>query len=209
MQALRISVALLALAAGIEAQVPNRAVGRGVPVGPGIANVPFVMFGTPGVPNSAGNLNGTLGWNWGGYYGSGSRFYPYLYYTGWAQQQQNLPQGPSYANPAAVQPIAAQPAPLQAPATGGTSAEWTDARTSFNGASVKVSTARQAVEELRARLAALGQSPRASLTAGVAAADAALRAAQDRMTAGNLEESLQEIQRANYLASQVLKEFGR
>jgi energy-coupling factor transporter ATP-binding protein EcfA2 len=120
-----------------------------------------------------------------------------------------VPTGPSYSNPGPIRAVGALPAPLQAPGQLNASEEWTDARVSFTAASAKVSSARLAVEELRARLESIGQSPRANLSTNTVAAEAALKLAQERMTAGNLEESLREIQRANYLAAQVLKEFGR
>ncbi|MEO8099472.1 MAG: hypothetical protein ABI811_17370 [Acidobacteriota bacterium] len=132
----------------------------------------------------------------------------YYYWTPQSQRTTDDP-GPSYANPGQVRAVGELPATLQAPERPGASAEWVDARSSFNAASAKVSSARRAVEELRARLEALGQSPRANVIANTANAEAALKLAQEYMTSGNLDESLREIQRANYIAAQVLKEFGR
>jgi hypothetical protein len=120
-----------------------------------------------------------------------------------------VPTGPSYENPGPVRAVGALPAPLQAPEQPNASEEWNDARLSFTAASAKVSSARLAVEELRARLESIGQSPRANLATGTTSAEASLKMAQERMAAGDLEGSLREIQRSNYLAAQVLKEFGR
>ncbi|MEP6963117.1 MAG: hypothetical protein ABI995_13640 [Acidobacteriota bacterium] len=132
----------------------------------------------------------------------------YYYWTPQSQVRQ-VPAGPSYANPAAVRAVGDLPAALVAPERPGASEEWADARSSFTAASAKVSSARRSVEELRARLESLGQSPRANIVSNMANAEAALKSAQDQMSAGNLGASLTEIQRANYIAAQVLKEFGR
>ncbi|MEO5922761.1 MAG: hypothetical protein ABIR70_02940 [Bryobacteraceae bacterium] len=173
----------------------------------GLGNVPLVMWGSGGnlsTPNSSGNLNG-----WGYWNSYATRLYPYYWGVGANATANNLPTGPSYANPAAVLAAKEVAAPLIAPDNGKSGAEWADARSSFASASAKVTQARTAVEDLRARLAAMGQGPRATLITNTATAEAAIKSAQSYIASGNLEETLREIQRANYLAAQVLKEFGR
>jgi hypothetical protein len=125
---------------------------------------------------------------------------PYVY-------PQQAPVG-TYANPDQVKPVTDLPPTLIAPETP-KSDEWADARTSFASASARVSTARRSVEELRARLAAMGQSPRANILTNMETAEAVLRSAQDAMTAGDLARSQTEIRRASDIAGIVLKEFGR
>jgi len=142
------------------------------------------------------------GWYWNSY-----ALRPFIYY-GNGTVTNSMP-SPSYANPAAVQPIGELPAPLRAPDKGKRGPEWAEVRSSFDAASAKVSEARRAVEELRARLRAIGQTPRAELTTRASTAEAALKTAQERIDEGDLEESTREIQRSNYIAGQVLKEFGR
>ena len=211
MRPLNTALAFLFLATGASAQVPGQRNSNINPVGMG--NIPLVMLGAGrngaatnmSTPNSAGNLNGN--WYWNSY---ANRVYPYYFMgLGANAAANNVPSGPSYANPGAVGPTAEIAAPLVAPANGKTGAEWADARSSFASASAKVTQARTAVEELRARLKALGQSPRASLITTTASAEAAIQSAQTFMAAGNLEETLREIQRSNALSAQVLKEFGR
>jgi hypothetical protein len=124
------------------------------------------------------------------------------------------PASPSFANPAPIRPPAEIPAPLEAPeipasVTAANRAEWADLQSSFDSASSKVTSARGAYEEMRARLESIGQSPRASLLTGVTNAESAIQLARQRMTAGSLEEARTEIRRADYIARQVLKEFGR
>jgi hypothetical protein len=88
-------------------------------------------------------------------------------------------------------------------------ADFGDLRARFASASAKVTSARQSVEEIRARLASIGQTPRAETLSRLTLAEAALSQAQARMAAGNLAEARDEIRRADYVAQQVLKEFGR
>lgn len=164
---------------------------RGLVQGPAGGQQPGFWLGT-GI--------GNLGMGWGGS--------SWWWQPNW-NQAPAAPAGPSYANPGAVRAVANLPPPLAAPEPAGAGTEWAEARTSFNAASARVSAARQAVEELRARLEAIGQSPRVNLLTGTASAEVALKTAQDAMAVGNLEATTREIQRANYLASQVLKEFGR
>jgi hypothetical protein len=158
-------------------------------------------------PYSQFRLNGgvgTSGFGWNT---------PFLY-SGWygayinGNQAAAAPASPSYANPAVVQPAAAQPAPLEPPPMPA-GAEAAELRSSFASASVSVSAARAALEDVRSRLAAIGQTPRANLAASVASAEAALKLAQQHMTAGALADARSEIQRSGYIARQVLKEFGR
>jgi hypothetical protein len=208
MRTLNIALALVSVVTGVLAQAPARLnTGR-----IGLGNVPLVMWGAGSMstPNSSGNLNasGLLngGWYWNSY---ATRMSPFYWGLGVNSVANNVPTGPSYANPAAVQAANEVAAPLTAPNNGKTGAEWADARSSFSSASAKVTQARTAVEELRARLKAMGQSPRAALITNTATAEAAIQSAQSFMAAGNLEETLREIQRSNYLAAQVLKEFGR
>ncbi len=210
MRTLKIALAVVSVAAGLQAQV--RAQPPSVRGGLGIANVPLVFFGAgmargniinPGQINSNQGLMNQQSWYWNSY-----AMRPYMYYWNGVSRQA-IPTSPSYENPGTVQPVGELPPQLTAPDNGKSGAEWADVRFSFTGASAKVSEARRSVEELRARLQALGQSPRANLVSGVSTAEAALKTAQERMTAGDLEESVREIQRSNYLAAQVLKEFGR
>jgi hypothetical protein len=237
MRVTRIAIAALVAVAGIEAQstLPFRGDAGQIP---NMSRIPSFVFGSPsagigvggfGVRNRAGigSMNGmNSGIYNGSYYGSTNSLSTsgYLlspgfgglngyYYWNPSMNNRATPQGPSYENPGAVRAIGEIPPALQAPTkpsgATGNEADWADARLSFAGASAKVSAARLAVEELRARLEAIGQSPRANLTSNTAAAEAALQSAQAAMAAGNLEESAREIQRSNYLAAQVLKEFGR
>jgi len=203
MRTLKIALAIVTAAAGIEAQIPVPQTQGGF----GIANIPLVYLGAGGRNNLPAGNQGLLDiqQSW---YGNSFGLRPYLYYWNGVSRAA-LPTSPSYANPGEVKPVGELPPQLVAPDNGKGGAEWADVRASFASASAKVSEARRSVEELRARLAALGQSPRSSMVSGVATAEAALKAAQERMTAGNLEESTREITRAAYLAAQILKEFGR
>ncbi len=202
----KITLALVLAASGAFAQAPGqRNIGRVGRVG--LGNVPLVMWGSGtslSTPNSSGNLNSS--WFGNSY---ATRMYPYYWGMGANAATNNVPAGPSYANPSAVQAANEVAAPLIAPDNGKSGTEWADARSSFASASAKVTQARTSVEELRARLQAMGQSPRATLITNTATAEAAIKSAQSLMASGNLDDSLREIQRANYLASQVLKEFGR
>lgn len=189
-------------------------------VGSAIANLPLFFFGglgrTGGIPGAGpvgGPLNGFgMGSSLRGFYGNNLN--PYLggglgwgYYPNpWVYPQQ-APVG-TYANPDVVKPVTDLPPTLIAPETPKSDA-WADARTSFASASSRVSTARRSVEELRARLAAMGQSPRANILTNIDTAEAVLRSAQDAMAAGDLERSQTEIRRASDIAGVVLKEFGR
>ncbi len=171
-----------------------------------MANLPLVFLG-PGV-----NAGGALGLNRGlmnqRWYGGFNNMQPYIYY--WNRYSSNpVPTSPSYANPGAIQPVGELPPPVTAPDNGKSGAEWMEARSSFAAASAKVSEAVRAVEELRARLQAIGQSPRAELTSRASTAQAALTTAKQRMEEGDLDETVREIQRSSYIAAQVLKEFGR
>ena len=173
--------------------------------------IPTFVFGAPlnpAGPRPVVTPRGLLAAPYGGQFGNLGWGGYYWWQPTW-NQPQAAPSGPSYANPGTVREVTHLPAPLVAPERPDASAEWAEARTSFNAASARVSAARQAVEELRARLEAIGQSPRANLLTGTASAESALKSAQAAMAAGQLEESTREIQRASYIAGQVLKEFGR
>lgn len=136
-----------------------------------------------------------------------------IWFTPYSIQQLNSgPTAPSFANPAPVKELGELPAPLATPARPSTvsdSAAWKDLQSRFSAASADVSAGRRSVEELRNRLAAIGQSPRAELDTRIALAETELALAQDEMTAGNLAEARSAMQRARALAQQVLKEFGR
>jgi hypothetical protein len=150
--------------------------------------------------NSAAALNPWLygSYLWGGY---------------WNRPADQIPASPSYSNPAAVQPaeqVAQLETPNKPPAIGqAQQSEWAEVESAFQSASISVVAVRQAVEDLRARLAAMGQAPRANLTTGAANAEAALKRAQQQMSAGALKEARAEIQRAGAMARQLLREFGR
>ncbi|MEI9813204.1 MAG: hypothetical protein WDO18_11360 [Acidobacteriota bacterium] len=155
-------------------------------------------YAYPGAYGYPGN-GYAFGANVGGWYG--------YYYWNQYMNRQTAPEG-TYENPSAVKPVGELAPALVAPTTPSTE-DWDDVRSSFTSASARVASARQAVEELRARLAAMGQSPRANLVSNTANAEATLKSAQELMTAGNLERSRTEIRRASDLAGVVLKEFGR
>lgn len=211
MRPVRIAIAVLITLAGMEGQAPNP---PGIP--PLLAPIPGTGVNRNfAIPFGVGVQNGAYFYQRSSYpraYSQSAGFNgltPYYYWWNSAAQNNNVPTGPSYANPGTVRTVGELPPALEAPKVGAGSPEWTEARTSFTAASAKVSSARRSVEELKARLEALGQSPRPSITTSLTSAEMALQLAQERMTAGNLEESMKEIQRANYLANQVLKEFGR
>jgi serine/threonine-protein kinase len=132
----------------------------------------------------------------------------------------NGPKGPNAPphTPARVDtPRATAPLPVRKPASQEAAAPVSAAdraallelQSTYDSALARVRMARGAYEELRARLEPIRQSPRASLLTGVTTAESAIERARQRMTEGALEDARVEVRRADYVARQVLKEFGR
>jgi hypothetical protein len=79
----------------------------------------------------------------------------------------------------------------------------------FESATMRVATARRAVQDHNNRLQAMGLPPDADLVSNITAAEAALKAAQEAMTARDLDATRDGIRRANILARSVLNILSR
>lgn len=102
-------------------------------------------------------------------------------------------------------PVILPPAPSRQPPID----PWDEARMFYASASARVAEARRAVEEHNKRLQDMGINPDTDLVSNIAAAEAALKSAQEAFDARDLDAARDAIRRANILSRSVLNILAR